>query len=119
LDDANNDMVQTSVYVASGFLIESVQSTWLYETASEHAMFYEFNFDKASNLFAGLIQTESQYYQPTPKLPAPFASAVGIFAGDLDCKCAVSDEFSRCDESWAVIIRGSSNIFIASAGLYS
>jgi hypothetical protein len=112
-------MVQTSVYVARGFLIESVQPTWLYGTASEHAVFYQFNFNKASNLFAGLIQTESPYYQPTPKPPAPFASAVGIFAGDPDYKCAAGDEFSGCDESWAVIIRGSSNIFIASAGLYS
>ncbi|KAK1911450.1 hypothetical protein P3342_012751 [Pyrenophora teres f. teres] len=119
MNDANNTMVQNSVYVARGFLIESVQPTWLYGTASEHAVFYQYNFNKAANIFAGLIQTESPYYQPTPQPPAPFTSAVGIFAGDPTYKCAAGDEFSGCDESWAVIIRESMNIFIASAGLYS
>jgi len=28
LNDANNTMVQTSIYVARGFLIESTHATW-------------------------------------------------------------------------------------------
>jgi hypothetical protein len=66
-----------------------------------------------------LLQTESPYYQPTPPPPAPFKSAVGVFPGDPTYECAAGDEFSGCDESWAMIIRESQNIFIASAGLYS
>jgi hypothetical protein len=31
----------------------------LYGVASEHAVFYQFNFHKAQNIFAGLLQTES------------------------------------------------------------
>lgn len=91
----------------------------LYGTSSEHAVYYQYNFHKAKNVFAGMIQTESPYYQPTPPPPAPFAAAVGRFPGDPSYKCAVGDEFSGCDQSWAVIIRQSQNIAVAAAGLYS
>ncbi|KAK4103745.1 glycoside hydrolase family 55 protein [Parathielavia hyrcaniae] len=118
LGDANNTMVQNSVYAARGFLIESTAPVWLYATASEHAVYYQYNFHNASNIFTSMIQTESPYYQPTPPPPAPFTSAVGKFPGDPDYTCAPS-EFNGCDESWGVIIRGCEDILIASAGLYS
>ncbi|KAF1850325.1 glycoside hydrolase family 55 protein [Cucurbitaria berberidis CBS 394.84] len=118
LVDANNTMVQTSVYVARGLLIESQAPTWLYGTASEHSVYYQYNFHKAKNIFAGMIQTESPYYQPIPKAPAPFANAVGKFPGDPQYKCS-GGEFDGCDSSWAVIIRESSDIVIGGAGLYS
>ena len=66
-----------------------------------------------------MIQTESPYYQPTPPPPAPFTKQVGLFPSDPDYKCAPNNEFSGCDESWGLIIRQSSDIFIAGAGLYS
>src|SRR5438552_3564585 len=91
----------------------------LYGTASEHAVYYQYNFNKARNIFAGMIQTESPYYQPTPPPPAPFTNQVGLFPGDPDYTCAPNDEFSGCDESWGLIIRESRDIFIAGAGLYS
>ena len=131
-------MVQTSIYVARGFLIESTKPTWyealiptiilswkadfqvvrLYGTASEHAVFYQYNFHSAANIFAGLLQTESPYFQPSPPPPAPFAANVGVFPGDPDYSCT-GVEFSGCDESWSVVMTGSRNIFIAAAGLYS
>ncbi|KAI4613082.1 hypothetical protein J4E83_007493 [Alternaria metachromatica] len=119
LESGANNMVQNSVYVARGFLAESTEPTWLYGVASEHAVFYQFNFHRAQNIFAGLLQTESPYYQPTPSPPAPFKSALGVFSGDPKYECAAGDEFSGCDESWAIIMRESQNVFIASAGLYS
>ena len=121
LEDANNTMVQNSVYVARGFLIESTAPVWLYATASEHAVYYQYNFHNASTIFTSMIQTESPYYQPTPLPPAPFTSAVGKFPGDPDYTCAPGDddEFNGCDESWGVIMRGCEDILIASAGLYS
>jgi hypothetical protein len=115
----DNDMTQTSIYVARGFLIESTKASWLYGTASEHAVFYQYNFHGASNLFVGMLQTESPYYQPTPKPPAPFTDVVGKFAGDPGYTCKSGDDFSGCDESWSTIITGSENILIAAAGLYS
>ncbi|KAK0657899.1 pectate lyase superfamily protein-domain-containing protein [Cercophora newfieldiana] len=118
LDNPTNNMEQTSVYAARGFLIESTKPTWLYGTASEHAVFYQYNFHKARNIFAGMIQTESPYYQPTPPPPAPFKNQVGLFPGDPDYTCAAG-EFNGCDQSWGLIIRQSTNILVAGAGLYS
>lgn len=108
-----------SVYNARGLLIESVDPVWLYGTASEHSVFYQYNFNKAKNVFAGIIQTESPYYQPAPAPPQPYLNAVSKVSGDPTYGCASGDEFSGCDESWAVIIQGSANIQIGGAGLYS
>ncbi|KAJ6781688.1 hypothetical protein PWT90_10859 [Aphanocladium album] len=120
LNDAGNDMVQTSIYVARGLLIESTSPVWLYGTASEHSIFYQYNFHNSHNVFAAMIQTESPYYQPTPPPPAPFNSQVGLLPGDPEFNCGKDQaELGGCDESWAVIVRGSSNILIAGAGLYS
>lgn len=66
-----------------------------------------------------MIQTESPYFQPSPMPPAPFTNVVGKFVGDPDYTCTADDEFSGCDESWAVIMTKCESIFIAGAGLYS
>jgi Pectate lyase superfamily protein len=118
LNDANNNMPQLSVYSARGMLIESQEATWLYGTASEHNTFYQYNFHEAHNIFTTMIQTESAYYQPTPKPPAPFNGAVGKFIGDPNYDCKGGD-FDGCDESWAVMMTGSENIHIGGAGTYT
>ncbi|KAH0427929.1 exo-1, 3-beta-D-glucanase [Colletotrichum camelliae] len=119
LEDAANPMVQTSIYVARGLLVESVQPVWLYGTASEHAVFYQYNFHNARNIFAGLLQTESPYYQPTPQPPVPFQDVVDVFKGDPDYSHASRNEFNGCDESWAVMMRGCANVSVAGAGVYT
>ncbi|KAK1451322.1 LysM domain-containing protein [Colletotrichum melonis] len=90
LEDANHTMVQNSIYVACGLLVESTGATWLYGTASEH--------------------------MPTPNPPAPSASSVGLFPA---YSCAAGDELSGCDASWAVVMHGCEDRIIAGAGLYS
>ncbi|EPS35643.1 hypothetical protein H072_10908 [Dactylellina haptotyla CBS 200.50] len=117
LEGDDNNMDQCSIFVARGLLIESTEPVWLYGTASEHATFYQYNFYGAKNIFATMIQTESPYYQPIPKAPAPFAGQIGVFAGDKtydDCPKGLG-----CDSSWALQISNSDNIYIAGAGLYS
>jgi glucan 1,3-beta-glucosidase len=56
LDDAAN--TQITIAVARGILVESQGPTWLYGTASEHCMLYQYNFEGSVNTFAGMIQTE-------------------------------------------------------------
>jgi hypothetical protein len=108
--------IQTSVYNARGFLIESTNPTWLYGTSCEHSVFYQYQFYKAQLVVAGMIQTEQPYYQPTPQPPAPFKDAVGSFNGDPTFPCNDTDP---CDEGWALRIIDSSDITILGAGLYS
>jgi hypothetical protein len=117
LSSPSNPMIQNSVYVARGFLIESTTATWLYGTASEHSVYYQYNFNGARNIYAGMLQTESPYYQPMPKPPAPFSNVIGQFAGDPSYRCG--NDFDGCDASWAVIVRKSSNLHFAGAGVYS
>ncbi|KAI0509476.1 pectate lyase superfamily protein-domain-containing protein [Xylaria bambusicola] len=118
LTDPLNGLEQNSVYSARGMLIESQKATWLYGTASEHSVFYQYNFNGARNIVTTFLQTESAYYQPTPAPPAPFNNVVGVFPGDPDYSCNGSD-MDGCDESWAVIMRNCQNVHIGAAGTYS
>ncbi|KAI1872594.1 hypothetical protein JX265_005474 [Neoarthrinium moseri] len=118
LSSDTNEMTQISVYVARGLLIESTDPVWLYGTASEHSTLYQYSFQSAENVLAGLVQTESPYYQPTPKAPAPFTDTLGIFLGDPDFDCG-SIEFDGCDSSWGLVLSDSKDIYIAAAGIYS
>ncbi|CAK7207877.1 hypothetical protein SEUCBS139899_010692 [Sporothrix eucalyptigena] len=94
----------------------------LYGTASEHSVFYQYNFKDARNIFTTMLQSESPYYQPTPQPPAPFEAAVGAIGGDPDyshCKSGKGGDLDGCDSSWAVIMTGCSNLHVGSAGTYS
>lgn len=74
----------TVISTGRGLLCEATKGTWLVGTGAEHNWLYNYNFNGASNVFAGLLQTESPYMQgdgatklaPAPcKLPsAPLAS---------------------------------------------
>ncbi|KAH7017946.1 pectate lyase superfamily protein-domain-containing protein [Microdochium trichocladiopsis] len=119
LDDPLNNMDQITVYCARGMLIESQKATWLYGTASEHSVMYQYNFEGAMNVFSTMLQTETPYYQPTPKPPAPFAATVGIASKSdpfYDCQGGPAD---GCDASYAVVMRRSQSIHISTAGTYS
>lgn len=96
-------------------LIESTHPTWLYASASEHNVLYQYMIRGANNLFLGMIQTESPYYQSTPPAPQPFEKSVGRFIGDpsyTDCKPNVPGSCM----AWGVMVEQSSNIFIYGAG---
>ncbi|KXG46668.1 Pectin lyase fold/virulence factor [Penicillium griseofulvum] len=106
---------QIDVYSGRGILIES-QLAWLYGTASEHSVLYQYQLSGAKNILMAMIQTESPYFQPVPPAPAPFTT--GMFPNDPlfnDCK---EDSFT-CAISWGVRIIDSSSIYMLGSGLYS
>ncbi|KAK4860839.1 hypothetical protein LT330_004570 [Penicillium expansum] len=121
IDDPAN--TQITVGVARGMLVESTSGpTWMYGTASEHSILYQYNFVNATNTLAGMIQTESPYYQFTDatESPGPFNASVGLFTNDPtfpDVTCTASPEL--CNFAWGVIINENTNLTIAGAGLYS
>jgi hypothetical protein len=110
------NQIQTSVYVARGFLVESTKPTWLYGTASEHSVFYQYQFYQAKLVVAGMIQSEQPYYQPTPPPPQPYKDAVGSFNSDPTFPC---NDTEPCDEGWALRVIDSNDITILGGGLYS
>lgn len=69
IDDPKSTNI--SVFVARGMLIESHGPVWLYGTASEHAVLYQYEFYNAGNVFATMIQTESVSVSHFPNLASP------------------------------------------------
>lgn len=71
LSGATNGTSQ-SVAVGRGLLVESKRGTWLVGTAFEHFALYQYQMLNAENIFASMSQTETVYWQPVPKAPAPW-----------------------------------------------
>ncbi|KAK3307184.1 pectate lyase superfamily protein-domain-containing protein [Chaetomium strumarium] len=115
LDIPSQDRI--NVLVGRGLLVEDIDGPiWLWGGAVEHAALCQYNFYRASNVFAGHIQTELPYYQPTPAATDVFP--LGVYASDPDfADCNPMDE--SCLYSWAVMINNSSDVLIYGAGLYS
>ncbi|KAJ5312567.1 Peptidoglycan-binding Lysin subgroup [Penicillium antarcticum] len=87
---------QVSVYTSRCVTIESSGPTWLWGTASEHSVMYQYNVVGAQGLFMGMIQTKSPYFQPVPLAPNPFTA--GTFRGDPLCGSSlVWNKVSRID----------------------
>ncbi|KAJ7480885.1 exo-beta-1,3-glucanase [Mycena latifolia] len=100
---------QMNVFSGRGVLVESAKGpVWLVGTASEHHVIYQYAFNNAQNVYAGLIQTETPYYQPTPNPPAPFST-----------NTAYGDPTGARLDAWGLVITNSYNIFVYGAGLYS
>ncbi|KAH8589167.1 family 55 glycoside hydrolase [Bisporella sp. PMI_857] len=109
---------QIDIYVARGVLIESQKPTWLYGTASEHCVLYQYQTIGARNLFMATIQTESPYYQVAPPAPAPFTSALSVLPDDPKFAYCTAGS-PTCAQSWGIRFIRSSGIFVYGAGLYS
>jgi hypothetical protein len=118
IDDPFNTRI--NILVARGWLIESTKPTWLYGTASEHSVMYQYSFSGAGKISAAMIQTESAYFQGSDGIgnPGPFAGGF-TYPGDPIASNGGScvNGTIGCDESWAVVILNSTNIFIDGAGL--
>ncbi|CAE6477166.1 unnamed protein product [Rhizoctonia solani] len=108
LEDASER--QIDVYTGRGILSQSTNGpVWLIGTGSEHHVLYQYNIVNSKNVYAGLIQTETPYWQPNPAPPSPFSINSAYF----------DPSFTNGSAAWALRIQASSNIFVYGAGLYS
>ncbi|RFU33704.1 hypothetical protein B7463_g2616, partial [Scytalidium lignicola] len=117
LDGSNGQTISTG----RGYLIEATQGTWMIGTAAEHNTLYEYNINKAQNVYIGMQQCETPYWQgPSSSqtlTPAPW-STTAVAAGDPTfSNCAATD--AQCRMSWYQIISGSSNIYIHGSGFWT
>ncbi|KAL8825282.1 MAG: hypothetical protein Q9191_004507 [Dirinaria sp. TL-2023a] len=116
LDDASS--TQITVYTGRGLYIESTSGTiWLVGTAVEHHALYQYQFANTSNIFAGLIQTETAYYQPNPNATIPFPAVVSL--NDPNTTASSQGIPGNSADGWGLRIVDSQNILIYSAGHYS
>jgi hypothetical protein len=116
--EVDKSMSQISVYGARGVLIESQGPCWFYGTSSEHAILYQYQLNKAKDIYLGHIQTESPYFQPKPLAPTPFEPSVMLqrFRSDPSFNNCKKDS---CKEAWGLRVIDSENVIVHSAGLYS
>ncbi|KAF3182575.1 hypothetical protein TWF225_006479 [Orbilia oligospora] len=110
---------QITVFVGRGVLIESTQPIWLYGTASEHNVLYQYQLTNAANVYMGMIQTETPYYQSNPVAPAPFTVNSAWNDPDYNSICSSLGGASTCKKSYGLRTQNSNNILIYGAGLYS
>ncbi|KAI9766982.1 MAG: hypothetical protein M1840_005940 [Geoglossum simile] len=110
------DHGQINVFNGRGVLIESAQGpVWMYGTSSEHNQLYNYQIVNSNNVFMGLIQTETPYFQSNPNALTPFTSN----AAWHDPTFASCKNQDSCLKSWGLRIVDSNNILIYGAGLYS
>lgn len=107
------DFGQINLYNGRGVLITSEQGpVWLWGTASEHNVLYNYQITNAANVYMAHIQTETPYYQSNPDASVPFTSNPSfsdpVFNGGLSN-----------NKAWGVRITDSKDVFIYGAGLYS
>jgi hypothetical protein len=108
------DHNQVNIYNGRGVLIESQQGpVWLWGTASEHNVLYNYQIYNAANVFMGHIQTETPYYQSNPDSSVPFR--VNPLFSDPD----LTKGASLVKKAWGLRVLDSSDIFVYGAGLYS
>ncbi|KAF3911278.1 hypothetical protein AA313_de0207710 [Arthrobotrys entomopaga] len=70
---------QLDVYSGRGILIESQGPLWLYGSASEHCVLYQYQIQNSADVLLSMIQTESPYFQGAPiGAPTPFGPADSI-----------------------------------------
>lgn len=107
------DFSQISIYNGRGILTECSEGpVWFYSTAAEHNVLYQYQIRDAKNIFMGMIQTETPYWESNPMVTAPFP----INAAYNDPPYASCT--SKMCKSWALRIIDS-EVLIYGAGLYS
>lgn len=103
LDPKSED--QIDIYSGRSLVIKS-DCAWLWATTVEHSVLYQFQVSDTKNIVIGMIQTESSYFQPTPKSPSPFKT--GVFSNDPIFSQCEYDSAVGCAMSWGIRIVDSS-----------
>lgn len=109
---------QVSIYNGRGVLIQSQGPVWLWGTASEHSLIYNYQFDGVKALFSGFMQTETAYMQPNPLVPTPF-SFNSKYDDPTFTICNGANGPVPCKDAWGLRIYNSVGVLLYSTGFYS
>lgn len=109
---------QLNIYSGRGILIESQGPVWLWGTAAEHSVLYNYQILNAKNVFMGLIQSETPYFQPYPKANVPF-TANTAWHDPTFALCSTQNVVAPCYTAFGLRIIDSTNVFVYGTGMYS
>jgi len=107
-----------TVSTGRGCLIEATGGTWLVGTAFEHNTLYQYNLNNARNVYAGMQQCETPYWQGPKNIlaPAPW-TPMSEYGDPTFSNCSSGD--GQCRMAWFETISGCSNIFLYSGGFWT
>ena len=108
-----------NITTGRGMLVEATKATWLVGTAFEHNTLYNYNLHSAKNVYAGMQQTETAYWQGAgsqQNAPAPWTADSRY--GDPDFAwCGGGDQ--SCRMGLAQNIYGGENLFLYGAAFWT
>ena len=108
---------QISIYNGRGILVENTNGpVWMYGTASEHSVLYQYSIVNASNVLMAMIQIETPYFQSHPPAPKPIIVNPQFHDPNFN-HC--SSNSSTCPMAWGLMISKSQDVLIYGAGLYN
>jgi glucan 1,3-beta-glucosidase len=117
LDRADHN--QINIFNGRGVLVESANGpVWMYGTSAEHNVLYNYQIANAQNVFMGLIQTETPYFQSNPTATTPFTVNAKFSDPNFASTCGASGN-SLCAKSWGLRVVNSADVLVYGAGLYS
>ncbi|TGZ82087.1 pectin lyase-like protein [Ascodesmis nigricans] len=118
--DLDTPPTQISIYNGRGVLINSNPGpVWMWATMSEHNTLYQYQLDGARNVFMGLIQTETPYFQENPAALTPFPPQKEWNDPEFGECQERNSKIPGCEKSWALRVLNSKDILIYGAGMYS
>lgn len=108
-----------NIATGRGILIEAIRGTWLTGTGFEHNTLYNYNLHNSQNVFAGMQQAETAYWQGVgaqQNVPAPWTADSRF--GDPDFSwCGSGDQ--SCRMGLAQNIDGGENLFLYGAAFWT
>lgn len=105
------DQGPINVYSARGMLIQSDHAHF-WATAVHHNVMYQYQLSSASNIFMGLLDAESPYFQPEPQESRLFEP--GLFANDPLFESCIT---AACRMAWHLRIIDSDSVYALGAVL--
>lgn len=113
-----SDHNQVDIFNGRGVFIDNtVGPVWLYGTAAEHSVLYNYQIVGSSNIYASVLQTETPYFQSNPNAETPFT--VNTAFSDPNFSSTCGSDTDLCPKSWGLRVIDSTDILIFGAGLYS
>jgi hypothetical protein len=104
-------------------LIESEGPSWIHSASNEHSTLYNWQLSGAKNIYLGAIQSETPYFQAGQLDALKPYPPKDQFSNDpefSDCNENIRLEaVDTCNESWALRIIESQNVYLYNGGFYS
>lgn len=108
-----------NIATGRGLLVEATKGTWLTGTGFEHNTLYNYNLHNAQNVYAGMQQTETAYWQgqgSQQNAPSPW-TAVSQYGDPNFSWCAGGDQ--SCSMGLAQNIDGGTGLFLYGAAFWT